>query len=143
MIKSENKEFVESGASNVTDSDKKIRNVLAVIKFKYYIIAIIAESLHQLVNTLLDPKRISFMPVYAKAADHNYSNLVYSLKPVVKLMLPIIVNELGDDFYSKYNDSTTVVSIANKVETSLNSLRAISPDVQANLNGIASLVCNG
>ena len=58
-------------------------------------------------------------------------------------MLPIIVNELGDDFYSKYNDSTTVVSIANKVETSLNSLRAISPDVQANLNGIASLVCNG
>ena len=143
VIKSENKEFVESGASNVTDSDKKIRNVLAVIKFKYYIMAIIAESLHQLVNTLLDPKRISFMPVYAKAANHNYSNLVSSLKPIVKLMLPIIVNELGDDFYSKYNDSTTVVSIANKVETSLNSLRAISSDVQANLNGIASLVCNG
>ena len=143
VIKSENKEFVESGASNVTDSDKKIRNVLAVIKFKYYIMAIIAESLHQLVNMLLNPKRISFMPVYAKAADHNYSNLVSSLKPIVKLMLPIIVNELGDDFYSKYNDSTTVVSIANKVETSLNSLRAISPDVQANLNGIASLVCNG
>lgn len=143
VIKSENKDLVESGAPNVTDNEKKLRNVLAVIKFKYYIMAIIAESLHRLVNTLIESKRISFMPEYAKATGHSYDNLVGLLKPIINLMLPIIIKELGDDFYSKYNDSTTVVSIANEVETSINALKAIYPDVQDKLNGIASLVCNG
>ena len=143
VIKSENKEFVESGAPNVAENDKKIRNILAVIKFKYYIMAIIAESLHRLVNTLVEPKRISFMPEFAKTENQDYINLVDLLKPIVNMMLPIIVSELGDDFYSKYNDSATVVSIANRVETSLNSLKAISTDVLDKLNAIASLVCNG
>lgn len=143
VIKSENKEFVESGASNVAEKDKRIRNVLAVIRFKYYVMAIIAESLHRLVNTLLEPKRISFMPEFAKSANHNYNNLVDLLKPIINMMLPIIVNELGDDFYSMYNDSATVVSIANKVETSLISLKAIYPDVQDKVNEISRLVCNG
>ena len=58
-------------------------------------------------------------------------------------MLPTIVSELGDDFYSKYNDATTVDAIASKVETSLNSLKAISPDVQTKLSETANMVCNG
>lgn len=143
VIKSENRDFVESGAPDVTESDKRIRNVLAVIKFKFYIIAIIAELLHRLVNTLAEPKRISFMPVYAKAADYDYNNLVGLIKPIVKLMLPFIVNELGDDFYSKYSDSNTVETIAVKAETNLNSLKAISDQVKDNLTQVANLVCNG
>lgn len=142
VIKSENKVFIESGAA-VSEIDKRIRNVMAVIKFKFYIMAIIAEALHRLVNTLLEPKRISFMPEYAKNDEHNYDNLVSLLKPIVNLLLPIIMNELGDDFYSKYNDSSTVDAIASKVETSLNSLKAISPNVQSKLTEVASIVCNG
>ena len=58
-------------------------------------------------------------------------------------MFPTIVNELGDDFYSKYNDASTVEAIANKVEISLNSLKAISPEVQNTLAEVAGIVCNG
>ena len=58
-------------------------------------------------------------------------------------MFPTIVNELGDDFYSKYNDASTVEAIANKVEISLNSLKAISPEVQNTLTEVAGIVCNG
>ena len=143
IIKSDNKELVESGTANVSETEKKIRNILAVIKFKYYIISIIAESMHRLVSTLPEAKRISFMPAYAKAADHDYSNLVNLLKPIVNLMLPSIVGELGDDFYSKYNDSTTVDTIAGRVETSLNALKAVVPEVQAKLSELGNLVCNG
>lgn len=143
VIKSENKDLVESGSSRVSETDKRIRNVLAVIKFKYYIITIISESLHKLLSSLTETKRISFMPSYAKSADYDYNTLVGLLKPIVKLMLPTIVSELGDDFYSKYNDATTVDAIASKVETSLNSLKAISPDVQTKLSETANLVCNG
>lgn len=58
-------------------------------------------------------------------------------------MLPIVVKELGDDFYSKYNDATTVDAIASNVETSLNSLKAISSEVQTKLLEMANMVCNG
>ena len=143
IIKSENKDLIETAAASVSDSDKKLRNILAVIKFKYYIISIIAESLHRLVSTLSEAKRISFMPVYAKAADHDYNNLVGLLKPIVKLMLPIIVNELGDDFYSKYNDSATVDAIANKVEMNLNSIKAVYFNIDQTLTEVASILCNG
>lgn len=143
VIKSENKELVESGSSDVSETDKRTRNVLAVIKFKYYIISIIAESLHKLFTSLIDTKRISFMPNYANAGINDYNSLVNLLKPIVNLMLPIVVKELGDDFYSKYSDATTVDTIASSVETSLNSLKAISSDVQTKLSEMANLVCNG
>ena len=105
--------------------------------------SIIAEAMHRLVGTLIEARRISFMPVFAKAADHDYSNLVELIKPIVNLMLPMIANELGDDFYSKYNDAGSVDSIANQVETSLNSLKSISPDVQDKLSELSNMVCNG
>lgn len=143
VIKSENRDLVESGQPNISDSDKKIRNVLAVIKFKSYIIAIIAESLCKLINTLSSPDRISFMPMVAKENVNNYGNLVSLIKPIVNLILPIIVSELGDDFYSKYGDSSTVEVIASKVETSLNSLKAIAPNIQDTLISAAKVLCNG
>ncbi len=143
VIKSENKDLVEAGGPGVSETDKKKRNLLAVIKFKYYIISILAESLHKLVSSLTETKRISFMPAYAKAASYDYNALVTLLKPIVNLMFPTIVNELGDDFYSKYNDASTVEAIANKVEISLNSLKAISPEVQNTLSEVAGIVCNG
>lgn len=143
VIKSENRDFVESGQPNISDSDKKIRNVLAVIKFKSYIIAIISESLCKLINTLSSPDRISFTPMVAKENVNNYGNLVGLIKPIVNLILPIIVSELGADFYSKYSDSSTVEIIARKVETSLNSLKAISPNIQDTLISAAKMLCNG
>jgi hypothetical protein len=123
--------------------DKKLRNILAVIRFKFYFISIVAEAINKLVSTITETKRISFMPNYAKAASYDYNSLVALLKPIVKLMLPIIVTEMGDDFYLKYNDSTTIESIAGKVETSLNALKAIYPDVQTRLTELAGIVCNG
>ena len=83
------------------------------------------------------------MPNYANAGINDYNSLVNLLKPIVNLMLPIVVKELGDDFYSKYSDATTVDTIASSVETSLNSLKAISSDVQTKLSEMANLVCNG
>ena len=142
-IKSENKDFVEPGVAEVSDTDKKLRNILAVIRFKFYFISIVAEAINKLVSTITETKRISFMPNYAKAASYDYNSLVALLKPIVKLMLPIIVTEMGDDFYLKYNDSTTIESIAGKVETSLNALKAIYPDVQTRLTELAGIVCNG
>ncbi len=142
-IKSENKDMVDAGAASVTDTDKRIRNILAVIKFKYYIISIIAESMHKLVSSLPEAKRISFMPAYAKASSYTYGQLVGILKPIVYMMLPTVVSELGDDFYSKYNDAATVDTISSKVETSLNALRAIVPEVQTKLTELGNLVCNG
>lgn len=143
VIKSENKVLVESNRPEVSETDKQTRNILAIIKSKYYIISIIAEALHKLLSSLTETKKISFMPEYAKATSYEYIILVNLLKPIVNLMLPIIVKELGDDFYSMYNNVTTVNTVANTVETSFNSLKAISSDVQEKLSEIAKMVCTG
>ena len=43
----------------------------------------------------------------------------------------------------RYYDASTVEAIANKVEISLNSLKAISLEVQNTLSEVAGIVCNG
>lgn len=58
-------------------------------------------------------------------------------------LVMIIVNELGDDFYSKYNDSATVDAIANKVEMNLNSIKAVYSNIDQTLTEVASILCNG
>lgn len=140
-IKAENKVSVENGSAS--DLEKRIYNILAVIKFKFYLLAIVAETLHRLIVTLIETKRISFMPQQANASNYDYNALVTHIKPIVSFLLPLICNFLGDDFYSKYNDNTTVNSISEQVEASVTSLKAVTPDIQNILTDIGNVLCNG
>ena len=140
-IKAENKTKVENGSAG--DSEKHMYNILAVIKFKYYLLSIVAETLHRLVATLRETKRISFMPQQAVANNCDYQALVALLKPTVSFLLPQICNSLGDDFYAKYNDSASIEKIAQQVETNVTSIKAVMPDVQNMLTDIGGVLCNG
>lgn len=83
------------------------------------------------------------MPQQANANNCDYNALVAHVKPTVSFLLPLICNFLGNDFYAKYNDSTTVNSISEQVEASVTSLKAVTPDIQNILTDIGSVLCNG
>lgn len=141
VIKAENKHLYETGS--LSSSEKLLYNILAVIRFKYYILSIIAVSLHKIVSSLAQSQKISFMPVFANAAKYKYDDLVNMLKPIVNLLLPFIVNALGDDFYYKYNDVTSVEEIARAVEINVSSLKTMSSDVRTAIDELESILCNG
>lgn len=140
-IKTENKVKIVNGSAS--DLEKRIYNILSIIKSKFYLLAILTATLHRLIVTLTEAKRISIMPQQADAKKCDYITLVTQIKPIVSFLLPLVCNSLGDDFHAKYNDSKTVDSIAKQVEANVTSLKAVTPDVQKILTDIGKILCNG
>lgn len=140
-IKSDIKEMIENGLAN--DSDKKLHGILTVIKYKYYIMAIVATSIKKLSTTLTETSRISFMPEYAQGDSRRVEYLSNVLKPFCNMILPHIANVLGEDCYTSFNDTTTLESISATVVTGLSSLRRISREVDNTINQISTVLCNG
>lgn len=140
-IKADYKKTMEKG--NASESDRKIYNVMTVIKFKYYLISIIVASLHNIFGNLTDSKRISFMPQQAKEADFKYNDLVDKMKPMVKVVLPLIVASLGDDCYTKYDDADSVEDVASFVERNISMVKTLNPEIQTLLTETGSILCNG
>lgn len=140
-IKAENKRTLENG--NASDTARKTYNIMSVIKFKYYLISIIAVSLHKIFGNLTDSKRISFMPRQAKECDFKYNELVDKLKPMVEVLLTPVVATLGDDCYTKYDEADSVESVASQVEQYIAMVKTVSPEIDSLLNEIGSILCNG
>lgn len=140
-IKADYKKTMEKG--NASESDRKIYNVMTVIKFKYYLISIIAASLHNIFGNLTDSKRISFMPQQAKEADFKYKDLVDKMKPMVKVVLPLIVASLGDDCYTKYDDADSVEDVASFVERNISMVKTLNSEIQTLLTETGNILCNG
>lgn len=140
-IKSEIKEKIEKGCAN--DIDKKLNGILSVIKFKYYIMAVVANSLHKISAALIDTTRISFMPEYAKGDSYPIKDLAEKLEPICKAMLPQIAQILGEDYYTSYNDTNTLETISTGVTTNLSSVRALSSEVDKTINEVDKMLCDG
>lgn len=140
-IKAEVKEKVVN--DRASESESKLYNILSVIRCKFYVLAIIAESLHKLLPSLRETKRISFMPNHAKAENYSYEALVELIKPVIKIVSLQVGGCLGDDFYAKYNDSSSVKNIASQVETNVSSIEASAEHIQTMFDELNNALCNG
>lgn len=140
-IKAEIKEKVVN--DRASESENKLYNILSVIRCKFYVLAIVAESLHKLLPSLRETKRISFMPNHAKSENYSYEDLVELIKPAIKVVSLQVGGCLGDDFYSKYNDSATVETMASQVETNVSSIIATAEHVQTMFDKLGGALCNG
>lgn len=140
-IKAEIKEKVVNGKASETE--RMFHDMFSVIKYKFYVLAIVAEVLHKLMPSLRETKRISFMPNQAKAAAYSYEALVDLIKPSIRFISIQICGCLGNDFYTKYNDSSSVETVASQVETNISSIKAASEEVQAMFDGLSGALCNG
>lgn len=140
-IKAEIKEKVVN--DRASESENKLYAILSVIRCKFYVLAIVAESLHKLLPSLRETKRISFMPNYAKSEAYSYEALVEFIKPAIKVISLQVGRCLGDDFYAKWNDGSSVETIASQVETNISSIKAASEEVQAMFDALSGALCNG
>ena len=140
-IKADIKEKIEKG--NANDPEKRLNNILAVIKFKYYVMAIVATSIHKLSASLAETSRISFMPSFAKGDTMKVEQLANALKPICNTILPHITHALGEDCYTFYNDTATLETISTDVVTGLASVRAIYSEMDGMINNISTMLCNG
>lgn len=126
-----------------SETENKLYAILSVIRCKFYVLAIVAESLHKLLPALGETKHISFMPNHAKAEGYSYEALVELIKPAIKVISLQVGRCLGDDFYAKWNDGSTVETIASQVETNISSIKAVSEEVQAMFDELSGALCNG
>lgn len=140
-IKTDIKEKIGKGLAN--DSEKRLNNILAVIKFKYYVMAIVATSIHKLSAPLTETSRISFIPDYAKGDKMTVEQLANALKPICNAILPHVTHALGEDCYTHYDDTTTLETISTAVVTGLSSARAIYSEMDDMINNISTMLCNG
>lgn len=140
-IKAEIKEKVVN--DRASESENKLYNILSVIRCKFYVLAIVAESLHKLLPSLRETKRISFMPNHAESENYSYEDLVELIKPAIKVVSFQVGGCLGDDFYAKYNDSATVETMASQVETNVSSIIATAEHFQTMFDELCGTLCNG
>lgn len=140
-IKAEIKEKVVN--DRATETEDKLYNILSVIRCKFYVMAIVSESLHKLLPSLREAKRISFMPNYAKFENYNYDALVELIKPTIKIISLQVGGCLGDDIYAKYNDNATVETVASQVETNVSSIKAAAEHIQTMFDDLCGTLCNG
>lgn len=140
-IKADIKEKIEKG--NANDLEKRLNNILAVIKFKYYVMAIVATSIHKLSAPLTVKSRISFMPSIAKNDTMTVEQLANELKPICNSILPHVTHALGEDFYTFYNDTASLETVSTAVVTGMSSARAIYREMDDMINNISNMLCNG
>lgn len=140
-IKAEIREKVVSDRASETEN--KLYTILSVIRCKFYVLTIVAESLHKLLPSLRETKRISFMPNHAKYEDYSYEALVELIKPAIKVISLQVGRCLGDDFYAKWNDNSTVEAIASQVETNVSSIKATAEHIQTMFDELSGVLCNG
>lgn len=143
-IKAINKHKVLFSGEAISDNDKKIYEMLAPIKIKFYILAIIGDLLPKLFNNLSDKSKISLMPEFAKAELHSFDDIVVRLTPFVQFVVSQIATcKALDNFMATYQDSNSSVLIATEVEGKIAGMRSVSPPIEDMLTRLSQMICNG
>ena len=105
--------------------------------------AIIAEILTKVYPSLTDKKAISFTPKYADREKYKLSDLISTIKPVIKRILNCIVAfDRQNSVFTYYNSPNCIVEIADKVESDIASLRE-DETIDKAFVFFGNMICNG
>ena len=126
-----------------SNSEIKINELFQQLKSRYFVTAIIAEILTKVYPSLTDKKAISFTPEYADGEKYNPSDLISTIKPVIKRILNCIVAfDRQNSVFTYYNSPNCIVDIADKVESDIASLRE-EKTIDNAFVSFKSMICNG
>lgn len=138
-IKAENR-----ASARTSSSEKRIYELLAPLKARHYVLAIIAETLTKLNSNLNDKKTMAFMPNDAKGSVNTISDLVTKIKPFINMLVMQIANyNAPNEVFFNYNDSNSIATIATTVEQTISTLKASAPGIDSIVDGFLNMVSEG
>lgn len=140
-IKEENKQRMSQNAPSATDV--KMFNLFQQLRSRYYLLAIIGETLTKLYTNLSDKSVISFTPQFSDGTTYTHDALVALMKPTVKQIITFIVAYGGDQpVFSFYNSPDCLQQISTSVETNIASVRALE-ETDHQFTEFGNMLCNG
>lgn len=140
-IRDDVKVKVKNGQASKTEI--KINELFQQLKSRYFVTAIIAEILTKVYPSLTDKKAISFTPKYADREKYKLSDLISTIKPVIKRILNCIVAfDRQNSVFTYYNSPNCIVEIADKVESDIASLRE-DETIDKAFVFFGNMICNG
>lgn len=140
-IKEENKQRMSQNAPSATDV--KMFNLFQQLRSRYYLLAIIGETLTKLYTNLSDKSVISFTPQFADGNIYPHDTLVAFMKPTIKQIITFIVAYDGDQpVFSFYNNPDCLQQISTSVETNIASVRALE-ETDRQFTEFGNMLCNG
>lgn len=140
-IKEENKQRMSQNAPSATDV--KMFNLFQQLRSRYYLLAIIGETLTKLYTNLSDKSMISFTPQFSDGNIYPHDTLVAFMKPTIKQIITFIVAYDGDQpVFSFYNNPDCLQQISTSVETNIASVRALE-ETDRQFTEFGNMLCNG
>lgn len=140
-IKDDNKQRMAQDAPSATDV--KIFNLFQQLRSRYYLLAIIGETITKLYTNLSDKSTISFMPQFADGSIYSHDALVAIIKPIIKQIVTFIVAYGGDHpVFTYYNNPDCLQQISTFVETNIASMRAVE-ETDRQYTDFGNMLCNG
>lgn len=141
VIRNEVREKVKN--EQASKSEIKINELFQQLKSRYFVTAIIAEILTKVYPSLTDKKAISFTPEYADGEKYKPSDLISTIKPVIKRILNCIVAfDRQNSVFTYYNSPNCIVDIADESESAIASLRE-EETIDNAFVSFKSMICNG
>lgn len=140
-LKEDNK--IRVASPNPSATDLRVEKFFQQLRSRYYLMAILSETLTKVYATLTEKHIISLMPEFSDANAHSYTDVVNRLKPCIKQMLTFIVGYGGErDVFEFYNETDCLRSIATHVEQQISALRA-NEIVDNQFKELGQMLCNG
>lgn len=140
-IKDENKQRMSQNSPSATDV--KMFNLFQQLRSRYYLLAIIGETLTKLYTNLSDKSVISFTPQFSDGNIYPHDTLVAFMKPTIKQIITFIVAYGGDQpVFSFYNNPDCLQQISTSVETNIASVRALE-ETDRQFTEFGNMLCNG
>lgn len=123
---------------DLTDQEKKRLSFLQSLRSKNFVMATIGGLLPSLFEKQLSAKTAKFTYNISLSKNKDIDGLIGEWVPVIKSVLPFIVQGIGDDFVGFLSQDNSLDKMIDKVSTQLASLREIQP--MPALTVLASLV---
>lgn len=113
-------EFRTKEASNTLIAiEKRQLNLLRNLRFKYFFISIIGETLNIILGKQVNINQIGFTPEYSKSENKTLNDLIAEIMPLVNFLLTLTVSSITKDFSEYYREPDVFKDITNKVSAIL------------------------
>lgn len=141
VLREENKTRMSQPSPSTTDC--RICNLFQQLRSRYFLLAIIGESLTRIYSNLVDKSAISLTPQYSDNSTYPYETLLNIIKPIIKRILVHIVGYKQDqEVFVFYNEANALNDISAHVETQIAALRA-DEDIDRQFVDFGQMLCNG
>ncbi|MPW23521.1 hypothetical protein GCT13_44060 [Paraburkholderia sp. CNPSo 3157] len=119
-----------------TEQEKTWLAFLQGLRSKNFVIAVVGALASVICGKPLNAKTVKFTYHESLRKNNEIESLVIKWVPVIKMVLPFVVQGIGEDFAAYLDQENALKRIVDQVGTQLGALRAI-PSVEATLQGIA------